>query len=89
MGARGGVAAYAHVAVLQLTANMSAAPRPNPRHRASLHSVDRAECVDRAEFREFLLENVEQLGEDKILGTGSYGSVQEVHNDISIHGLTL
>lgn len=82
MGARGGVAAYAHVAVLQLTANMSAAPRPNPRHRASLHSVDRAE------FREFLLENVEQLGEDKILGTGSYGSVQEVHNDISIHGLT-
>ena len=83
MGARGGVAAYAHVAVLQLTANMSAAPRPNPPHRASLHSVDRAE------FREFLLENVEQLGEDKILGTGSYGSVQEVHNDISIHGLTL
>ncbi len=35
--------------------------------------------VDRAEFTEFLLENVEQLGKDKILGIGSYGSVQEVH----------
>ena len=33
---------------------------------------------DHAELREFILENVEQLGEKRVLGTGSYGSVQEV-----------
>ena len=27
---------------------------------------------------EFVLENVELLGDERVLGTGSYGSVQEV-----------
>ncbi|XP_064407554.1 serine/threonine-protein kinase TAO3-like isoform X3 [Halichondria panicea] len=33
---------------------------------------------DDAELREFVLENVEHFGEERVLGTGSYGSVQEV-----------
>ena len=32
----------------------------------------------RNELREFVLENVEVFGEERVLGTGSYGSVQEV-----------
>ncbi|XP_064407368.1 uncharacterized protein LOC135352121 [Halichondria panicea] len=33
---------------------------------------------DDADLREFVLENVEHFGEERVLGTGSYGSVQEV-----------
>ncbi len=33
---------------------------------------------DDADLREFVLENVEYFGEERVLGTGSYGSVQEV-----------
>ncbi len=33
---------------------------------------------DDANLREFVLENVEHFGEERVLGTGSYGSVQEV-----------
>ncbi len=33
---------------------------------------------DVADLSEFVLENVEHFGEEKVLGTGSYGSVQEV-----------
>ncbi|XP_064407277.1 uncharacterized protein LOC135352075 isoform X2 [Halichondria panicea] len=33
---------------------------------------------DDAHLREFVLENVEHFGEERVLGTGSYGSVQEV-----------
>ena len=32
----------------------------------------------RDELGEFVLENVEVFGEERVLGTGSYGSVQEV-----------
>ena len=32
----------------------------------------------RNELREFVLENVEVFDEERVLGTGSYGSVQEV-----------
>ena len=32
----------------------------------------------RDELQEFVLENVEMFGEERVLGTGSYGSVQEV-----------
>ena len=32
----------------------------------------------RDELQEFVLENVEIFGEERVLGTGSYGSVQEV-----------
>ena len=32
----------------------------------------------RNELREFVLENVEVFGDERVLGTGSYGSVQEV-----------
>ena len=32
----------------------------------------------RNELREFELENVEILNDERVLGTGSYGSVQEV-----------
>ena len=33
---------------------------------------------DDANLREFVLENVEHFGEERVLGTGSYCSVQEV-----------
>ncbi len=33
---------------------------------------------DDADLREFVLENVEHFREERVLGTGSYGSVQEV-----------
>ncbi|XP_064389641.1 uncharacterized protein LOC135337608 isoform X2 [Halichondria panicea] len=33
---------------------------------------------DDANLREFVLENVEHFGQERVLGTGSYGSVQEV-----------
>ncbi|XP_064389638.1 uncharacterized protein LOC135337606 isoform X4 [Halichondria panicea] len=33
---------------------------------------------DDANLREFVLENVEHFGDERVLGTGSYGSVQEV-----------
>ncbi len=33
---------------------------------------------DNADLMEFVLENVEHFGEERVLGTGSYGSVQEV-----------
>ena len=32
----------------------------------------------RNELREFVLENVEVFGDERVLGTGSYGSLQEV-----------
>ena len=32
----------------------------------------------REELQEFVLENVELFDEERVLGTGSYGSVQEV-----------
>ena len=32
----------------------------------------------RNELQEFVLENVEMFSEERVLGTGSYGSVQEV-----------
>ena len=32
----------------------------------------------RNELREFVLENVELFDDERVLGTGSYGSVQEV-----------
>ena len=32
----------------------------------------------RNELREFVLENVELVDDERVLGTGSYGSVQEV-----------
>ena len=42
---------------------------------------------DDADLREFVLENVEHFGEERVLGTGSYGSVQEVTE--SLHALFL
>lgn len=37
-----------------------------------------ASLRENQDLREFLLENVQQTEEDRILGTGSYGTVEEV-----------